>query len=135
MPPLVAVMRKLLPAIYEQVDRGIRLWDKVLLCCSEHSLKKSWWVDKEIKTALEKEQGLHRERGRAVRAIIPLNLDGFLFTDEWTSGYRAQIRARVAGDLTGWETDNKKFDTETERVIKALRADEGAREKPPKAML
>lgn len=23
--------------IYEQVDRGIRLWDKVLLCCSRHS--------------------------------------------------------------------------------------------------
>ena len=24
--------------IYEQVERGIRLWDKVLLCCSRHSL-------------------------------------------------------------------------------------------------
>ena len=24
--------------IYEQIDRGIRLWDKVLLCCSESSL-------------------------------------------------------------------------------------------------
>ena len=24
--------------IYDQVDRGIRLWDKVLLCCSKESL-------------------------------------------------------------------------------------------------
>ena len=34
---------QLLPGddIYEQVDRGMRLWDKVLLCCSESSLT-SW---------------------------------------------------------------------------------------------
>ena len=31
--------RQMLPGddIYEQVDHGIRLWDKVLLCCSEAS--------------------------------------------------------------------------------------------------
>ena len=36
--------KQMLPGddIYEQVDRGIRSWDKVLLCCSEHSLA-SWW--------------------------------------------------------------------------------------------
>jgi len=32
--------KQMLPCddIYEQVDRGIRLWDKVLLCASGHSL-------------------------------------------------------------------------------------------------
>ena len=37
--------KQMLPGddIYEQVDRGIRLWDKVLLCCSKDSLT-SWWV-------------------------------------------------------------------------------------------
>jgi hypothetical protein len=34
--------------IYEEIDRGIRFWDKVLLCCSQASLT-SWWVDNEIK--------------------------------------------------------------------------------------
>jgi hypothetical protein len=35
--------KQLLPGddIYDQVDRGIRLWDKVLLCCSKASLT-SW---------------------------------------------------------------------------------------------
>lgn len=42
---------QLLPGddIYEATDRGIRLWDKVLLCCSKTSLS-SWWVDKEVNT-------------------------------------------------------------------------------------
>ena len=44
---------------------------------------------------------------------LGVNLDGFLFTGEWTSGYRAEIRARVAGDFVGWETDNLKFETRT----------------------
>ena len=57
--------KQLLPGddIYEQVDRGIQLWDKVLLCCSEASLT-SWWVDNEIGVALEKEQHLTKARGK-----------------------------------------------------------------------
>ena len=127
---------ELLPGqkIFTEVDRGIRLWDKVLLCCSEDSLK-SWWVDKEITTAFEAEQYLWKERGEEVLKIIPLNLDGYLFSDEWKSGLRADIRARLAADFTGWETDNSKFETEFERLIKALRADAGGRELPPQSRL
>jgi hypothetical protein len=52
---------QLLPGdnIYDMVDRGIRLWDKVLLCCSEASLT-SWWVDDELGKAYEKERQLQR---------------------------------------------------------------------------
>jgi uncharacterized protein YjbI with pentapeptide repeats len=126
---------QLLPGddIYKEVDRGIRLWDKMLLCCSENSLK-SWWVDNEIGTAFEKEQQLMNDRGAKVQVLVPLNLDGYLFSNKWKSGYQAQVRRRLAADFTE-ASDADKFDEQVERLIRALRADEGAREKPPKPRL
>jgi hypothetical protein len=118
--------------IHDQIDRGIRLWDKVLLCCSKTSLT-SWWVEHEIDKAFEKEQKLQKERSAKTLAVIPLNLDGALF--EWENGRASQIRKRVAADFTGWESDNSKFDAAMEKVVKALRTNDGGREAAPKPML
>ncbi len=114
--------------IYAEVNRGIRLWDKVLLCCSEEALT-SWWVDNEIGTALEKEQQLTKERGKKIHSIIPLNLDGYLFSGNWQSGYESQIRRRLAADFTNWK-DHDAFEVAFQKVLTALRTDEG-REEPP----
>jgi hypothetical protein len=147
---------QLLPGddLHEGIDRGIRLWDKVLLCASKSSLT-SWWVDGEINRAFQKEAQIMKERagkwkstphpsplpdrggegGRKVLALIPLNLDGFLFSADYQSGKKAEITSRVAANFVGWEKDHALFDRGLEKEIRALRTNEGGRDKPPPSKL
>jgi hypothetical protein len=127
---------QLLPGddLYEGIDRGVRLWDKLLLCASKASLT-SWWVDGEINRAFQKEAQMMKERGKKVLVLIPLNLDGFLFDADYNSGKKAEITSRLAANFNGWDKNNAKFEKQLELVIKALRADAGVRELAPKPRL
>jgi uncharacterized protein YjbI with pentapeptide repeats len=129
--------KHLLPGddISRGLERRIYLWDKFLLCASKNSLT-SRWVENEIKTTLEKEWALRKEKGTSVQKLIPLNLDGYMFLDEWDFGVLSnEIRSRVAADFRDWENSSSNFDKHVDRLIKALRADEGAREQPPPSRL
>jgi acyl carrier protein len=120
--------------LHEGIDRGIQLWDKVLLCASKSSLT-SWWVDGEISRAFQKEAPLMKERGKKILALIPLNLDGFLFSDEYQSGKKTEIKSRVAANFVGWEKDPALFDRELGKVIRALRTEDAGRKMPPVSRL
>jgi len=76
-------------------------------------------------------------RGSAARecSLIPLNLDGFLFSADYQSGKKPEISSRVAANFVGWEKDHALFHRELEKVIRASRTGEGGREKPPPARL
>lgn len=75
------------------------------------------------------------ERSKQVLALFPLNLDGFLFSADYQSGKKSELTNRVAANFIGWEKDHALFDRELEKVIRALRTDEGGREKPPQSQL
>ena len=93
----------------------------------------SWWVDSEIERALRKEQQLMKERKERVSALIPLNLDGYVF-DGWQSGKKAEIAGRFVADFRGWDSANSIFEKQSEQVVRALRTD-GGREAPPEPKL
>lgn len=67
----------------------------MLLCAT-----KSSWVDSEINRAFQKE-ALYERAQQEVLALIPLNLDGFLFSADYQSGKKAEIRCRLAANFVG----------------------------------
>ena len=71
-----------------------------------------------------------KQHGEKILALVPLDLDGYLFHPDYQSGKAQQIKSRIAADFKGWEHDNAIFEREIEKVIKALRTD-GGKEPPP----
>lgn len=122
---------RLLPGddIYEQVDHGIKIWDKVLLCASESALT-SWWVDNEIDSAFKKGQKIRKQRQIKVLSLIPLDLDGYMFGGKWEDEKAGQVKSRLAAGFNAWEHDNAMFEAALEKTVSALQANEAGRELP-----
>ena len=126
-----------LEIVHRPIEEGIRLCDKVLLCCSQASLT-SWWVDEEIQKALMKQEQLRKECGQEMFALIPITLDGYQSSADWWTMSQLKepfLTSRLAADFTGWENDNAKFETQFGKIIQVLRADAAARPPPPKPRL
>jgi uncharacterized protein YjbI with pentapeptide repeats len=108
----------------ESIERGLRLWDKILLCCSRTALE-SWWIETEIRLALEKEKQLQEEKPNASQSLIVLSLDDHL--RNWDNELQPLAVKRLAADFAGWESDKTRFQSQFERVVRALQAERGER--------
>ncbi len=106
-----------------KVDRAIKPWDKVLLCCSESSLG-SEWLDAEV----EHFENLSKSAESTARPVsnkddflFPLNLDGKLTSGYWVSGKSHVLKARMVADFAGWEDANEQiFLAAFENLLTAL---------------
>jgi hypothetical protein len=103
--------------IRERIDESIRLYDKLLVVLSEHSIYSSW-VEKEVETAFEKEKRLHKQ------VLFPIRLDDtVLDTDQaWAADLR---RMRHIGDFCRWKQHDD-YQQAFARLLRDLR-----QESPP----
>jgi hypothetical protein len=97
------------------IDESIRVYDKLLLVLSEHSVS-SHWVEQEVETALRKER-----RPGVVTVLFPVRLDNSVF--EIGEGWPALVKdTRHVGDFTDWKSHDsyrKAFD----RLLRDLKAE------------
>ena len=95
--------------IRPRIDEAIRLYDKLLLVLSEHSVA-STWVKKEVETAFEKEQQQQR------LMLFPIRVDDTVMqtSQAWATDIR---RMRHIGDFRNW----KNHDDYKKALIRLLR--------------
>jgi len=98
-----------------RIDESIRLYDKLLLVLSEHSVK-SEWVEHEVEMALAKE----RQEKRTV--LFPIRLDDTILEMDY-DGWPALIRnTRHIGDFTKWKHHDD-YQRSFERLLRDLKAE------------
>jgi isopentenyl diphosphate isomerase/L-lactate dehydrogenase-like FMN-dependent dehydrogenase len=109
--------------IHEQLYDAIRYHDKLILVLSEASMNSNW-VQSEIRRARKHE----REDKR--RKLFPISLAPFgdiqnwdLFEADEGVDLAREIREYYIPDFSQWK-DYDKFNTEFDKLLKALRADE-----------
>ncbi len=99
--------------IRQTIDQTIRVYDKLLLVLSEHSIA-SDWVEKEVETAFEE------ERRRKKTVLFPIRLDSTVMdTDEaWAADIR---RTRHIGNFVQWK-EHSEYKKAFERLLSDLKA-------------
>jgi len=104
--------------IMRAIDEAIRIHDKVIIICGEHSLN-SPPVIRELERALQKEDDLAR-RNEPSDVLLPVRLDDYVL-DGWQHHRKADVTAKYIGDFRHWqEVDH--YSAAIERLIRDLGA-------------
>ncbi len=101
--------------VWGEIDRGIKIYDKLMVVCSENSLQ-SEPVIREIERALQREDKEHKN------ILFPIRIDNYIF-DKWEHERKVDVVNKVVGDFSGWDKDVDKYNKSLNRLIKALRAE------------
>ena len=80
--------------IRQTLHDSIRLYDKLLLILSEHSVV-STWVESEVETTFDKE----RHSGKLV--LFPIRLDDVVMNTD--AAWASDVRKRHIGNFTQWK--------------------------------
>lgn len=97
--------------ILAEIDRGVRVWDRLILVCSANSLcaRTGWWVEQELHRAFEKERSMREKVGKPYLAFIPITIDDYVFSS-WNSPNRAIVLTRKVGDFRNWKNPDSYAD-------------------------
>ena len=94
------------------IDESIRVFDKLLLVLSKHSVHSNW-VEEEVETALERE-GIEKRL-----VLFPIRLDETVMKIQ--SGWAADIkRTRNIGDFRKWK-DHDSYQRKLNRLLRDLK--------------
>jgi TIR domain-containing protein/pentapeptide repeat protein len=99
----------------EEIERAIRIHDKLLVVLTENSVESSW-VEREVQAAFEKE---HRQK---LTVLFPIRLDDAVMdcSRAWAVDIR---RTRHIGDFRQWK-DHDSFQKSLDRLLRDLRSHE-----------
>jgi hypothetical protein len=116
--------------IHEQIDEAIRLYDRLLLVVSEHSME-SRWVKTEIANARKKELTQHRQ------VLFPIRLVEFeairlwkLFDADVGDDSAREIREYFVPDFSQWK-DHDSYRAAFEKLLHDLKVERVSSPKAP----
>jgi uncharacterized protein YjbI with pentapeptide repeats len=101
--------------VWGEIDRSIKIYDKLVVVCSENALQ-SAAVLREI------ERGLQREDLEKKNVLFPIRIDDYIF-EEWEHERKADVVKKVVGDFRHWK-DYDAYQKSFARLLKDLRAEE-----------
>ena len=109
--------------IHEQIDKAIRVHDKLLLVLSDHSMN-SEWVETELANARRREVSENK------RLLFPIRLVDYDKIRAWTcfdadtgKDSAREIREYFIPDFSNWK-DHDAFEQAFERLLRDLKADD-----------
>lgn len=100
-------------SVWAEIDNSIRIYDKLMVVCSENSLN-SGPVLREIERALQKEDRENKN------VLFPIAIDNYVF-DKWKHERKADVLNKVVGDFKCWDNDIEKYNTSFSKLIMGLR--------------